>query len=76
MHANPSYVSPANPLTVVKMSKKPRLYTLGEYLQRSERVQERLEYRNGSIIKLPMAKGPHNGITASIINLYSFYRKR
>jgi Uma2 family endonuclease len=67
MHANPSYVSPANPLTVVKMSRKPRLYTLGEYLQRSEKVQERLEYRNGIITKLPMAKGPHNGITANVI---------
>jgi Uma2 family endonuclease len=75
MHANPSYVSPANPLTVVKMSKKPRLYTLGEYLQRSEKVQERLEYRNGIITKLPMARVPHNTITANVIAALKFALK-
>jgi Uma2 family endonuclease len=75
MHANPSYVSPSNPLTVVKMSKKPRLYTLGEYLQRSEKVQERLEYRNGIITKLPMARVPHNTITANVIAALKFALK-
>jgi Uma2 family endonuclease len=72
MHANPASVSPENPLTVVKMSKKPRLYTLGEYLQRSEKVQERLEYRNGIITKLPMARVPHNTITANVVAALKF----
>ncbi|MEY4934006.1 MAG: hypothetical protein RIS64_365 [Bacteroidota bacterium] len=67
MHANPAYVSPTNPLTVVKMSKKPRLYTLGEYLQRSEKVQERLEYHNGFIIKVSKTNVSQNTISTNIV---------
>lgn len=46
--------------------KEPRLYTLTEYLQREENSTELHEYYNGIIIKLPMARGPHNDITANI----------
>ena len=54
----------ANPLTVLPPVKPPRrLYTLAEYLRKEERSEELHEYENGIIIKLPMARGPHNEIT-------------
>ena len=55
-----------NPLAVLKPEKEPRLYTLAEYLRREERSQELHEYYNGTITKLPMARGPHNIITANV----------
>jgi Uma2 family endonuclease len=46
--------------------KEPRNYTLQEYLRREEDSKELHEYYNGIITKLPMARGPHNDITANI----------
>jgi Uma2 family endonuclease len=55
-----------NPLAVLKPTKEPRRYTLAEYLQRIEKTDELLEYYNGIITKLPMARGPHNIIATNI----------
>jgi Uma2 family endonuclease len=55
-----------NPLALIKPKRTPRRYTLGEYLRKEERSQERHEYFNGIISPLPMAKGPHNIITMNI----------
>ena len=49
-----------NPLAVLKPEKEPRRYTLAEFLRRSEKSEEFLEYYDGIITKLPMARGPHN----------------
>lgn len=57
---------PDNPLTGITPEKKPRLYTLGEYLRREERSKERHEYFNGIIKPVPMARGPHNIIIMNI----------
>ena len=56
----------SNPLAVLKPAKEQRLYSLSEYLQREERSKERHEYYNGTIIKLPMARIPHNLIVPNI----------
>ena len=63
---NDTYVSD-NPLAVLKPTKEPRLYTLAEFLDREERSQELHEYYDGIIIKLPMARSPHNIIGANMI---------
>jgi Uma2 family endonuclease len=56
-----------NPLTVLPTVKPPRrLYTLAEYLRKEERSEELHEYENGIIIKLPMARGPHNIIISNM----------
>lgn len=59
-----------SPLAVLEPQKEavkePRTYTLSEYLRREEDSKELHEYYNGTIIKLPMARGPHNTITANI----------
>jgi Uma2 family endonuclease len=55
-----------NPLAVLPPVKKPRLYTLAEFLRRSENSDELLEYYDGIITKLPMARGPHNEIIMNI----------
>jgi Uma2 family endonuclease len=63
---NDTYISD-NPLTVLPPVKPPRrLYTLAEYLRKEERSEELHEYENGIIIKLPMARGPHNEITMNM----------
>ncbi len=49
-----------NPLAVLKPEKEPRRYTLAEFLRRAEKSEELLEYYDGIITKLPMARGPHN----------------
>ncbi len=51
--------------TPKEVQKEPRLYTLQEYLHREEDSKELNEYYNGIITKLPMARGPHNTITAN-----------
>jgi len=63
----PEGATQKNPLAVLKPTKPPRRYTLEEYLRREERSQERHEYFDGIIVPVPMAKGPHNIITANII---------
>jgi Uma2 family endonuclease len=63
---NDTYISD-NPLTVLPPVKPPRrLYTLAEYLRKEERSEELHEYENGIIIKLPMARGPHNIIISNM----------
>jgi Uma2 family endonuclease len=55
-----------NPLAVLVPQKTPRDYTLAEYLRREERATELHEYYDGNIIKLPMARGPHNEIVGNM----------
>jgi Uma2 family endonuclease len=55
-----------NPLAILPPIKEPRRYTLAEFLHRSEKSEERLEYYDGIIIKLPMARTPHNIISTNI----------
>ncbi len=61
-----------NPLAVLKPEKEPRRYTLTEFLRREENSTELLEYYDGIITKLPMARGPHNEI---IINVGSVLKQ-
>lgn len=56
-----------NPLAILKPTVAPRIYTLAEFLRREERSAERHEYYDGKIIRIPMARGPHNIITANTI---------
>ena len=56
-----------NPLAVLPPIKEPRRYTLAEYLHRSEKSEELLEYYDGIITKLPMARTPHNRISTNVI---------
>ncbi len=58
---------PSNPLSVIKPARKPRIYTLGEYLRKEERSQEKHQYFNGKIEKMPGARGPHNIISSNLI---------
>ena len=60
-----------NPLAVLKPEKQPRRYTLSEFLRRAEKSEELLEYYDGIITKLPMAREPHNEI---IINVGSAFK--
>ena len=55
-----------NPLAFIKEIRSPKLYTLGEYLIREEKSQERHDYFNGEIKRIPMARGPHNEIAVNI----------
>lgn len=55
-----------NPLAVLKPEKQPRRYTLAEFLRRAEKSEELLEYYDGIITKLPMARGPHNEIIMNV----------
>lgn len=57
----------ANPLAVLKPAKQARRYTLEQYLRREEKSLERHEYFDGTIIRVPMARGPHNEITANTV---------
>jgi Uma2 family endonuclease len=52
--------------SVQESPKLPRLYTLKEYLRREEDSKELHEYYDGIITKLPMARGPHNIISANM----------
>ena len=64
--SNDTYVS-ENPLAVLKPEKEPRRYTLAEFLRREEQSKELHEYYDGLIIKLPMARSPHNIIGSNMI---------
>ena len=55
-----------NPLAILPPVKEPRRYTLAEFLHRSEKSEELLEYYDGIITKLPMARGPHNEIIMNV----------
>lgn len=59
--------TPPPPLTVLHArNKEQRRYTLAEYLRLEETSKELNEYYDGLIIKLPMARGPHNDIVFNI----------
>ena len=59
--------SQINPLAVLPLEEKaPRRYTLAEYLRREENANERHEYYDGIIKKLPMARTPHNLIITNV----------
>jgi Uma2 family endonuclease len=55
-----------NPRAVIKPIREPKLYTLGEYLIREEKSQERHDYFDGEIKRIPMARGPHNEIAVNV----------
>jgi Uma2 family endonuclease len=55
-----------NPRAIIKPIREPKLYTLGEYLIREEKSQERHDYFDGEIKRIPMARGPHNEICMNI----------
>ncbi len=64
-----------NPLAVLKPTKQPRRYTLEEYLRREEKSLERHEYYDGTIIRVPMARGTHNIIVMNIGSALKFALK-
>lgn len=55
----------ANPLAILKPAKQPRRYSLEEYLRREEKSLERHEYYDGTIIRVPIARGTHNIIAVN-----------
>jgi Uma2 family endonuclease len=65
-----------NPLAKIKSIRPPKLYTLGEYLIREEKSQERYDYYDGEIKRIPMARGPHNEISANIITALKIALKK
>lgn len=62
---DPSSQPSHNPLSVIKPKRKSRLYTLGEYLQKETRSNNKHEYLNGKVEKMPGARGPHNIIASN-----------
>lgn len=56
-----------NRLAVVKARKPARLYTLDEYLRMESRSNDKHEYLNGKIVKIPYSRFPHNLISGNII---------
>jgi Uma2 family endonuclease len=54
-------------LKIEKLERIERLYTLAEYLRREERSEDKHEFYNGKIIKMPNAKFYHNLIAANIV---------
>ena len=55
-----------NPLAILPPVKEPRRYTLAEFLHRSEKSEERLEYYDGIITKLPITRTQHNIISTNM----------
>ena len=73
---NFSPIATANPLAVLDPPRKePRNYTLAEYLRREEYAKELHEYYDGLIIKLQMARGPHNLIVANMATALNIAKK-
>jgi Uma2 family endonuclease len=50
-----------------RINRSVRKYTLEEYLRKEAKSEEKYEYINGQIIKMPYAKGPHNIISGNMI---------
>lgn len=61
-----TYVQPAQPPLVLK--KKERYFTLREYVLWEAKRDEKYEYHNGKIVKMPYPRGPHNEITANVVS--------
>lgn len=57
-------------------TKKPKTYTLREYLAREERSLHKHEFHNGQIIRMPGAKAIHNEIAANITSTLKYTVKR
>jgi Uma2 family endonuclease len=51
---------------------KEKIYTLLEYLAHEERSQDKHEFINGKIVKMPGSKANHNEISANIIASLKF----
>lgn len=47
--------------------RKPKIYTLAEYLRKEANAIDKHEFINGHIVKMPYAKAPHNIIAANMI---------
>jgi Uma2 family endonuclease len=56
----------SNPRAEIKAIKEPKLYTLGEYLIREEKSQDRHNYFDGEIKRLHLVGGTHNEICVNI----------
>lgn len=52
--------------TPLKLKKKERLVSLKEYVLWEAKRDDKHEYRNGKIVKMPYARGPHNEITVNV----------
>jgi Uma2 family endonuclease len=65
----------ALPQLIIKPKVTPREYTLAEYLRKEERASERSEYYDGTIIKLPLARGTHNIIVVNVASAIKFELK-
>ncbi len=50
----------------LKIQPKGKTYTLVEYLRKEAKSEDKHEFINGNILKMPYAKGPHNIISANI----------
>lgn len=50
----------------LKLKKKERFVTLKEYVLLEAKRDEKYEYHNGKIVKMPYARGPHNEITVNV----------
>ncbi len=61
-------ISPSEPASSAPRHRKRRRYTLEEYLLLEEHSPVRHTYDAGKITPVPMAKGPHNEISANIIS--------
>jgi len=48
------------------IGRKPKTYTLAEYLRKEARSVDKHEFIHGNIVKMPYAKGPHNIISANV----------
>ena len=56
-----------NLLPKLILNKPVRKYSLEEFLKKEEQSKYKHNYINGQILKVPMARGPHNIISANII---------
>jgi Uma2 family endonuclease len=59
-----TFAQPAQP--PLQLKKKERFVTLREYVLWEAKRDEKYEYHNGKIVKMPYARGPHNEITMNI----------
>ncbi|MCB0517316.1 MAG: Uma2 family endonuclease [Lewinellaceae bacterium] len=51
----------------LKLKRKDRFVTLREYVLWEAKHDEKYEYHNGKIVKMPYARGPHNEITINVV---------